>query len=94
MRELGKVRVKGKNRPVLIYEILIDKQHNNISLKKYNEAISFYKEADFNKALVLFEELLREDSSPKLFTLYVKRYRAYIKNPSEKFDGVFTLTTK
>ena len=46
------------------------------------------------RALVLFEELLREDSSSKLYTLYVKRCKAYIKNPPEKFDGVFTLTTE
>lgn len=94
MRELDKVRVKGKNRPVLIYEILMDKQHNDISLKKYNEAISFYKDADFSKALVLFDELLKEEPLSKLYALYVKRCKAYIENPPEKFDGVFTLTTK
>jgi adenylate cyclase len=94
IRELDKVKVKGKDEPVLIYEVQVDKSQDSVSLKKYNEAISFYKDANFSKALELFNELLSESSSEILYELYIKRCNYYIKNPLKDFDGVFVFTTK
>ena len=94
IRELDTVRVKGKEHPVKIYEVLgsvdsrIDKE-----IKLYNAALGLYKNSDFVEAKKLFVKLYESDNL-KLYDIYIKRCAELIKNPPKKFEGIYEFTTK
>jgi len=97
-RELDTVRVKGKKKPITIYECMGYKNKywvnfNEENNKIYIQALQHYKNAHFKEALQLFEKLnsLNEE---KLYKLYIERCEHYIKHKPENFDGVFTFITK
>jgi len=96
-RELDSVRVKGKTRPVAIYELVGEKDiivYSDEFLGHFAEGIVAYKgrewdraEGEFRKALVLNED--------DVCKMYVIRCRHFKKNPpDDNWDGVFTLKKK
>ena len=97
IRELDIVRVKGKEKPVSIYECAGDDVYHwgtfKESLSTYEEALEAYRNANFKKAKEIFENLLLEDEHT-LYKLYIERCEHYIQNPPSNFDGVFTFQTK
>lgn len=96
IRPLDLVRVKGKELPVAIYEVLGYGQAEGAlkdELEVYDSALKLYREANFSKALELFS-VLKEQNNSKLHQTYVERCEHFIENPPEHFDGVFTFTTK
>ncbi len=69
-RILDNVLVKGKNDPVLVYEILLDFYDKEFELKMktkalYEEAVSLYFSDRKSEALALFNKVLQEDPSDK-----------------------------
>ncbi|KTC83263.1 response regulator [Legionella cincinnatiensis] len=74
-RSLGLTKVKGKNRPINIYEIFNHNSPAEIQLKNdsaaiFATALSQYEAKRFNKALELFKEILSinpQDSSVNYF---------------------------
>ena len=98
-RELDLIRVKGKNVPIRIYELVGERGTLNENAKEFlslfHEALEFYRNKQFDKAARQFENLLdvKHDDGP--CTTYVERSKllAMQKLP-EQWDGVFTLTTK
>jgi adenylate cyclase len=96
IRELDLVRVKGKNEPVSIYEVLDDKapsEEFNIENTRYQEALSAYRASLFTEALSIFKELYNK-RGVYLYNVYIERCEHFIENPPVDFDGVFTFTTK
>lgn len=96
IRELDKVRVKGKHEPVRIYEALgltEDKPKTAEEMGAYKKALQLYHDSGFDEALALFAEL-EEKHGDKLYGMYRERCQHFIENPPENFDGVFTFTTK
>lgn len=96
IRELDLVRVKGKNEPVSIYEVLDDKapsEEFKIENARYQEALSAYRASLFTEALSIFKEL-HDKTGVYLYNVYIERCEHYIENPPSEFDGVFTFTTK
>lgn len=96
IRELDLVRVKGKNEPVSIYEVLDDKapsEEFKIENTRYQEALSAYRASLFTEALSIFKEL-HDKTGVYLYNVYIERCEHYIENPPSEFDGVFTFTTK
>lgn len=98
-RELDLVRVKGKHKPVAIYEPLA--MLNEVSqeefdeLELYQEALDNYRNQNWTAAGLLFNELKVKYVARKLYDVYLERLEFYRKNPpGAGWDGVFTFTTK
>ncbi len=98
LRELDTVRVKGKDKPVIIYECIgfdglawVRFDDDNVII--YQKAIMLYKHADFKASLILFKKLNTQDAQ-KLYQLYIERCKHFIKYPPENFDGIFNFKTK
>ncbi|NEQ34319.1 MAG: adenylate/guanylate cyclase domain-containing protein, partial [Leptolyngbya sp. SIO4C5] len=103
VRELDRIRVKGKNEPVRIYE-LIDHRQNDLSAKRqelldiYQEARYHYINREFEQAQQRFQQA--QDIAPHdgAVTEHLRRIREYMSDPSKRpeagWDGVYTMTTK
>ncbi|MGL5063004.1 MAG: GAF domain-containing protein [Microcoleus sp.] len=100
VRELDKVRVKGKNQPVGIYELLqlssepIDGQTEKF-LELYRNGRDAYVSRDFEKAISFFEtaSILKPGDRP--VEVHIERSLNYLKvPPPPAWDGVHTMTTK
>jgi adenylate cyclase len=98
-RELDRVRVKGKNEPVVIYEVIgvQSRVHagTGVSLERYREALQAYRERRFADAEVCFADLAADDPACGLYSLYLERLRHYQSEPPPRdWDGVYTFKTK
>ena len=98
LRELDRVRVKGKAEPVGIYEPLglegqVGKEVLD-DLKLWNQALQAYRAQDWDRAEMMLLNLIR--SRPHyLYDLYAKRIARYRAEPPEPgWDGVTTFETK
>ena len=98
-RELDIVRVKGKDKPVAIYEPLghaatLDKSVQD-ELKIYRQALKYYRAQQWDLAELQFLNLAKMSASPALYKMYAERIAHFRGNPPEKdWDGVFTHTAK
>jgi class 3 adenylate cyclase len=101
-REIDKVLMKGKNKPVLVYELFhignLTKDNEDM-LNLYNESLNAYKNRDFDKALTGFEKLYeiykKDEKSEKLYSIYAGRCRDFIDNPPPKdWNGVAIMKEK
>lgn len=98
-RELDRVRVKGKEEPITIYEPMGQESdisdHSRRVLEKYVAALSLYRQRDWAPALAAFESLSIEHPEQGLFRFYASRCQDFVRqSPPEDWDGVFNLTTK
>ncbi len=98
LRELDRVRVKGKAEPVGIYEPLgLDGQVDTAILEKlklWNQALQAYRSQEWDRADMLLLNLIRQEPH-YLYELYVKRVSYYRENlPPAGWDGVTTFETK
>lgn len=99
VRELDNIRVKGKEKPTKVYELIsLAEDENGIKkldeLEKYFSGLSLYKEKQFSEALKMFMAQYELNSdSPSI--VYIERCKYYIENPpDETWDCVFTMKTK
>ncbi len=98
-REIDRVRVKGKDRPITIYEPLglrdrIDSKWKD-ELKLYREALRLYRAREWDMAEMNFLNLSRSSRSPELYRVYAERIAQYrLHPPHTDWDGVFTYATK
>jgi adenylate cyclase len=98
LRELDRVRVKGKAEPVGIYEPLGQKgkvdQSTLEQLKLWAQALQAYRAQDWDRAEMLLLNLIRNQPH-YLYDLYVKRIGRYREeSPGADWDGVTTFETK
>ncbi|WP_201352659.1 CHASE2 domain-containing protein [Hydrogenimonas urashimensis] len=95
-RELDTVRVKGRKKPVTIYELLQtgkpSKQLHE-ELEEYHHALEEYKNGNFVAAEEKFRHLQKKNPHP-LYALYISRCHTYALNPPQHFDGIFVFETK
>lgn len=98
-RELDRVRVKGKDEPVGIFEPLgaakdIDKAVLD-ELKLWNQTLRLYRQQDWDQAELQLYNLSRMSPERALYPVYTKRIAHYRVNPpGEAWDGVTTFETK
>jgi adenylate cyclase len=95
-REIDSVRVKGKAKPVKIYEPYLRVPRSvSDGYNYFNEAINLYRAKRFEDAKKLFyrsRDLLKADTPS---SLYIDRCEEYIMEPpGENWDGVYTAKTK
>lgn len=98
-RFIDKVRVKGKDQPVTIYEPLGLKDEISLEiqteLEKHKNALESFLAQDWSNANDMFLELTQNHPDRKLYKLYLERTKIYLKTPPEvNWDGVFTHTSK
>lgn len=98
-RELDLIAVKGKERPIKIFQLLGLKDESGgpaEELKsRYEQGLRLYRERDFKKACTMFEKALdlKPDDHPA--QIFVERCRGFmISPPPEQWDGVFRMTEK
>ena len=98
-RELDHVRVKGKDKPVAIYEPigLAEKvssaMHDEIKL--FHEMRRLYRKQDWDQAELQLMNLQRMSPDTALYHIYIKRIAYFRKNPqAADWDGVFVFETK
>lgn len=92
-RKLDVVKVKGKKKPIIIYELCTEK--NDGFTRQYEKALELYFKREFKKALEEFkkaDDLKKGDVSCQIF---LKHCKEYIQNPpGEDWDGAFEMKTK
>lgn len=98
-RELDVIRVKGKSRPVKVYELIARKDDidgNTIELlKQFNNGLNAYKDQEWHKAMEYFIKAARVDQNDGPVQLYINRCADYSKfPPPHDWDGVYELKTK
>ena len=98
-RELDYVRVKGKDKPVAIYEPIgstseVSKaMHDEIKL--FHEVRRLYRKLDWDQAELQLMNLQRTSPETELYSIYAKRISYYRKNPpGADWDGVTTFQIK
>lgn len=98
-REIDRVRVKGKDEPVTIYEPLglVDEVADETlgQLKLWQHALRLYRAQDWDQAELQLLNLSRQAPEFKLYQLYLERLAIWRKNPpGADWDGVTTFETK
>jgi len=99
-REVDKLVVKGKTKPVSVFEVL--DFHNESTFPKmkecleiFNEGYQSYLKRNWDEGVMFFEEVLTLNPNDKPASLYVERLRLYKENPpADDWDGSFVMTTK
>lgn len=98
-REIDLVSVKGKNKPVRIYE-LIDFKDGKLftvevkeKLNIYNRGLNLYREGDFKQARMVFAEVA-EKYKDKTSEMLVYRCEQMIADPPVDWKGVWKMEGK
>ncbi len=100
VRELDSLVVKGKTKPVRVFELLCLAKdplppHGARFLETYNKSLDMYKNCEWDKAIASFQlglKWLGEDYASKM---YIERCKFYKNNPPpDDWDGAFILKTK
>ncbi len=98
-RELDRVRVKGKDQPVTIFEPVglkqeVDKSERD-EMTLYQQALKLYRACDWDMAELQFLNLQKRAPARSLYSLYAQRIAHYRNDPpGADWDGVFTHVTK
>ncbi len=98
-RELDRVRVKGKGKPVTIYEPMGLKTEisdgDKSELRLYRQALKVYRSQNWDMAEIQFLNLSKDNPQRALYTLYAERVAIFREQPPPAdWDGVFTHMTK
>ena len=90
-RELGQLRVVGREKPVRVYEIMgFTGEPLPAFIPDYERGLKLCTEANWSEALKLFEKY--PDDPPS--RTYAAKCKLLLSDPSRKWDGVWSLTEK
>jgi adenylate cyclase len=98
VREVDWVRVKGKNEPIRIFELMAEGKPSEqfaTVVKNFEEGFQLYLKKDFRTAIAKFEACLqaRPEDGPSL--VYIERCHDFLAEPPpENWDGVYVMKTK
>ena len=96
-RELDCVRVKGKQEPVVVFELIgveVDAAEQ-VFLAQWRIALEAYRQCDFAHSQSEFERALSLKPNSLSVQLYIDRCAHFILEPvARDWDGVYTLTNK
>jgi adenylate cyclase len=99
-RELDRIAVKGKLRPVTVYEVVETAdtplpEHREQALRHYDSGLVAYKRRDWELAATYFEAALAADPADGPSSVYLERCREHIANPPPAdWDFVVRRTVK
>jgi len=98
-REVDLMRVKGKHRPVAVYELLAKKGELSPQKRQvvdlFTEGLQLYKQRDFAAAKERFAGALKLDSADGPSRVYLARIQEYLASPPPAdWDGVYVAKSK
>jgi adenylate cyclase len=98
-REIDRVRVKGKDEPITIYEPVCLKEELTPALEKslaqWSDAMLHFKDQDFSEAITLLRDMLASEGSDLRIELFLERAIHLRDNPpGPHWDGVTKFETK
>jgi adenylate cyclase len=98
-RELDRVRVKGRKKPLAIYEVLGEKEEVNeaalTDLQQYLVALDAYRNQDWPLAEALFKSLSQAQPLCRLYAIYMERIVHFQSNLADAdWDGVANFREK
>lgn len=96
LRELDMVRVKGKEHPVRIYELMLvhEGDEPEAFITVFEEALADYRHGRWKNALHGFKEALSMRENDRPSAIFIERCVKLLKKAPESWDGVWTMTTK
>ena len=100
LREVDLLRVKGKDRPVAVFEAVGWRAAENYTqlaavLELHDQGLQAYAARDWAKAATAFERLLEVDPADGPAKIYRDRVRLYAQTPPpEEWDGVWVMADK
>ena len=100
LREIDRVRAKGKREPITIFEVLDGDASALAEAKRrrhstFQEAVQAYRRGDFDAAKTAFSTCERDTPSDGAAALYVERCaRMLAQGPPSDWDGVTSLLSK
>jgi adenylate cyclase len=100
VREVDRVIVKGKTKPVGVFECLDYHDAQSFpnlmeAVGAFNEGLVRYREASFDRAREWFDQALRANPNDKLAAMYRDQCEVLIENPPPPdWDGTSVMTTK
>jgi adenylate cyclase len=99
-RVLDMIRVKGKTKPVKVFELIarkdarLDAEMINF-LSVFQKGFQYYLDRQWEKALECFQFCVKYKKEDRPSAVYLRRIHSYIKSPPPPdWDGVFVLTEK
>ena len=97
MRKLDLLRVKGKLKPMGVYELIAEGAVDETTaelIRRYEAALAAYQAGKFDEARSELEAMLEShpDDGPTMVLL--KRVRTLIEDPPEAWDGVYVAKEK
>ncbi|MEM9244521.1 MAG: adenylate/guanylate cyclase domain-containing protein, partial [Cyanobacteria bacterium P01_F01_bin.153] len=104
VRELDYIKVKGKTKPVSVYELVgiaegdlarpVSDDKKQV-IEAYSKGRQHYLDRKFAQAMAAFGSVLEINSGDKAAALQLGRCQHYLTNPPEDdWDGAFTMTSK
>ncbi len=100
VRELDMIVVKGKTKPVKVYELLGRAneplpENTRHLLARYQEGIDLYHKREWSEAIRRFEQALTYAHTDEPSKLYIHRCKQFIAEPpAPDWDGTYHLTSK
>ncbi len=99
LRKLDKVAVKGKKKPVEIYELIGKKGkiESDIikGIKLFEKGLDLYFEKKFAEAIKYFAAAYKVNDKDNAAKVFIERCKSLLKNPPpDDWDGVFIMKTK
>ena len=99
IRDIDRVVVKGKTKPVEIFEVL--DYHSEETFPNLMEVVNnfragrkHYNNGDWDKGIALFRECLSANPDDKLAQIYIDRCEKLKVEDPQDWDGVFVMTSK
>ena len=98
-REIDVVRVKGRDKPVAIYEPInlrskMDMEQFN-ELNQFEQMRAYYRKQRWPEAMGQLAVLLEKNPSSTLYAFYSERIEQFMASPpGDEWDGVFNFQTK
>ena len=97
-RELDFIRVKGKKKPVRIYELLDSIEaydHYRDLIERFTRGLEEYRSGQWQSAIDAFGELRRDYPEDGPSAVFLERCRDYVAEPPQGiWDGVHVMETK
>ncbi len=99
VRPVAKLQVKGKTRPVMVYELLARAGELTASQREaqqtFTEAFAAFLRRDWTQAEFLLQSVLRLQPGDAVAELYLQRVHDYARKPPEPdWDGILKLDEK
>ncbi|MEP0957568.1 GAF domain-containing protein [Leptolyngbya sp. FACHB-1515] len=100
VRELDRIRVKGKRKSIAIYELIGDRRHaldldTQDFLELYQNGRTAYQKQNFRQAIRYFETAAKLRPNDRAVQTHLDRANAYLISPPDRdWDGVYTMTSK